>query len=477
MKTVLLVSLLMASVFSNAQCTPGGLSLAEKASVDFGLPKQAMTMTHDVNGKPYLYVAGKERGLVVYNISNTSSPYKADSVPVSALNNMEVMNVYASGNYVYLALGNTFNNNEKPGMAIVDVSNPDDIQLKDVWVHNTASGGGGIVKVSGNFAYLGAMREGLILLDISDKSNISFYSQFKPSNSYPNPTNPDPLKYNARGMDLSGNYVYLCYDAGGIRVIDVTNKLAPNEIAQYSNPAILNRPRAYNNIILDDTLAYVAVDYCGMEVLSIANLGNIRQVGWWNPWQCQNPSANNWFNSPGHTNEIRYNGNCKLLFMSSGKSELDIVSVKNPASPVLCDSFGNTTNTLGTWGVGLYLDQLYLSYIYVPLGIPFYSNWSGFKIINWDYGCNTAVANSPEKQNFTMYPNPSYGSTTLKFDTYTNNPTVNIYSVLGEKVYSKTFNGILKSIDLQLNMISEGNYLVNIKSSNYAGNKVLVISH
>lgn len=477
MKTILFVALLLVPGLSFAQCTPGGLSLTEKASVDFGLPKQAMTMTHDVNGKPYLYVAGKERGLVVYNISNIAAPYKADSVPVTALNNMEVMNVYASGNYVYLSLGNTFNNNEKPGMAIIDVSNPDDVQLKDVWVHTMASGGAGIVKVAGNFAYLGAMREGLILLDISDKSNISFYSQFKPNINYPNPNSPDPLKYNARGMEIRGNQVFLCYDAGGIRVIDFTNKLTPNEIARYSNPAILNRPRAYNNIILDDTLAFVAVDYCGMEVLNISNLGNITQIGWWNPWQCQNPSANNWFNSPGHTNEIRYNANCKLLFMSSGKSELDIVSVKNPASPVLCDSFGNTTNTMGTWGVGLYLDQLYLSYIYVPLGIPFYSNWSGIKIINWDYSCNTAIANALETHHFTIYPNPTNGNTTLEFDTYLNNPIVNVYSVLGEKIYSKTFDGVFKSIDIQLNKLVSGNYFVNIQTSDYTANKVLVINH
>jgi hypothetical protein len=170
MKRRLLSALLLLSMQSLGQCQSGGLNLTQKSEIAFSYPKQAMTLIHDVNGKPYLYIASKERGLLVYNISNSSSPYKVDSVPISALNNMEVMNVYAGGNYVYLALGNTFNNNEKPGMAIVDVSDPNHIQLKDVWVHTTASGGAGIVKVVGNFAYLGAMRQGLIILDVSDKN-------------------------------------------------------------------------------------------------------------------------------------------------------------------------------------------------------------------------------------------------------------------------------------------------------------------
>jgi hypothetical protein len=344
-----------------------------------------------------------------------------------------------------------------------------------VWVHTTASGGAGIVKVVGNFAYLGAMRQGLIILDVSDKTNASFYSQYIPSINYPNPNSPDLLKYNARGMEIKDNYLYLCYDAGGMRVIDISNKLSPNEVAQYSNPAILNRPRAYNNIILDDSLAYIAVDYCGMEVLNISNLGNIHRIGWWNPWQCQDPNANNWFNSPGHTNEIRYNANCKLLFMSSGKSELDIVSVKNPYSPVLCDSFGNTTNTQGTWGVGLYLGQLYLSYIYVPLGIPFYSNWSGVKIIDWDYSCNTTVTKQEKPLDFELYPNPTTGNTTLQFDTYIQNITVNVYNLLGEIVYCKTSNSITKTIDIQLNNKYKGIYMVLVSSNGNIIRKPLVI--
>ena len=80
----------------------------------------------------------------------------------------------------------------------------------------------------GNYAYLGAMKNGLKIFDISDKNLPVLRSTFIPSISYPD-ANPDPAKYNARGMAVKNNIVYLCYDAGGIRIINTTDKLNPKQ--------------------------------------------------------------------------------------------------------------------------------------------------------------------------------------------------------------------------------------------------------
>lgn len=40
--------------------------------------------------------------------------------------------------------------------------------------------GGGIIETEGNYAFLGAMLNGMVILDISDKFNISFVSRFMP---------------------------------------------------------------------------------------------------------------------------------------------------------------------------------------------------------------------------------------------------------------------------------------------------------
>jgi hypothetical protein len=146
-----------------------------------------MTMLHDQQDKPYLYVANKEAGLKIYNITDTKKPKLVASVSTQLFGSLHVMNLAQQGDFIYLALGNHFNNRQAPGMAVVDVSQPEQPVFKSYWSQNGASGGSGIVQVQGNFAFLGAMGNGLIVLDISDKSKLKFTSQFIPDINYPTP--------------------------------------------------------------------------------------------------------------------------------------------------------------------------------------------------------------------------------------------------------------------------------------------------
>jgi len=339
-----------------------------------------MTMLHDRNDKPYLYVASKEGGLKIYDLTNLASPILIKTIEVSSLNSLHVMNLSQSGNYLYLALGNHFTNSQSPGMAIIDVTNPAAAVVLSKWKLTKNDGGGGIVKVLGDYAYLGAMKHGLIIFDVSDKKNPKQVSQFVPDINFPD-KKPDEKKISARGMLISGDIVYLCYDAGGFRAINVSNKQQPFEEGRYSNPELNGKPRAYNNVVLEGNYAYVTVDYCGLEVLNISDPKNISLVNWWNPYNCQsNPWG--WFSSPGHMNEIDYNKECGLLFISSGKSDLHVLNVSNPAKPDSCGYYGGISNNIGTWGVSAYKNQIYLSYICAF--IPFASNWTGVKILTYD---------------------------------------------------------------------------------------------
>jgi hypothetical protein len=426
-----------------------------------------MSAIHDELGKPYLYVAGKERGLLIYDVSNIASPALIDSIKVADLYGLEVMSASQSGTYVYIALGSVFSNSAVPGMAIIDVNDPRSPVLKSVWKYHAQSGGAGIVKAEGNYAYLGAMRRGLMILDITDKTNPILVSVFKPSNSYPNPTNPDSLKYNARGMAVRNSIVYLCDDAGGVRVINATNKLTPTETGQYSNPAVYNRPRAYNNVVLDDTLLYVAVDYCGMEALSVANVNNIKLVGWWNPWHCESFS-NTWFNSLGHTNEIQYSAACKTVFMSSGKSEINVVNVANPASPDSCTKYTTPGGNVGVWGLALYEDQLYACYVYVPLGIPFFSNWSGVKAFTWNNCAAAGMHEVADEAKPDIFPNPSRGSFSVHLPPASVEVSVRIYDIVGVKLFDHTF-GNNTDVEVRLQNVYVGNYFAEIM---YNGNTI-----
>lgn len=400
--SILTFLLLLAGVQPAAAQGCGNLNMQHTADIASVCGEMVITMTHDQMGQDYLYVANKEAGLRVYDISNPNTPVSVAQVPTSQLGNLEVMNVEQQGSYLYLALGNTFVSPDSTGMAIVDVSIPSAPMVTDYWIYPDDIGGGGIVKVSGDYAYLGGMRNGLFIFDVSLKSDIQLLSQYVPDLSFPEP-NPDTAKYNARGMALDGDVVYLAFDAGGIRVINVADKMNPVETGRYSNPALLGKPRAYNNLVADGDYLYVAVDYCGMEVLDVSDTSNISLAGWWNPWECEtNPF--NWFSSPGHANEIRYIKECGLLFISTGKSDMHVVDVSDPTQPDSCNIYGGVGNNIGTWGVNVYEDQIYLSYICAA--IPFGSNWTGVKILNWDNSCATGVLGSSLPP-LEVYPNPA----------------------------------------------------------------------
>ncbi len=457
-----LLMLMLPFTYSHGQgCS--GINITFRDSISATCNGISITMIHDDLNRPYLYVAVKDSGLKIYDISTLTAPLLKASIPVSSFGGLHVMSLSQYGNYLYLAIGNSFTNPQQGGVAIIDVSNPVSPVVTGYYVVPGSSSGAGIVKVEGNYAYLGAMGDGLVILDVTSKSAISFVSQLVPDINYPSP-NPNPLLYNARGMEVKNSIVYLCYDAGGIRIINCTNKSAPVETGHYVNPLMyqpFNLPRAYNNLVLDDTLLYVTVDYCGLEVLNISDTSNITLTGWWNPYNCP---GNNWFSSPVHANEIQYNKNCKLLFISTGKSDLHVLDISNPAQPDSCNIFGGVSNNLGTWGVGLYQDQIYLSYI-CTLGIPFTSNWTGVKILTYT-PCNTGIADDPA-ETLRIFPNPVRNKIELCLDgtsSFTGKEKISVYSLLGEEwpVTAKISSG--GTLEINISGLTDGFYFLRAGS-------------
>lgn len=358
----------------------GNIEITTRQEIASVCTELFMTAKQDQAGRNYLYVAAKEGGLKIYDIN--SAPLLKKTIPLSQLGSLEVMNLSQSGNYLFLALGNHFGTaQQNPGMAIIDVSDPVNASIQSVWKDASRISGAGIVETDGNYAYLGAMKSGMMIFDISDRTSPVLRSVFVPSILYPDP-NPDPAKFNARGMVIRNDLVYLCYDAGGLRIINVADKQNPVETGRFANSAMNGKPKAYNNIVLDGSVAYITVDYCGMETLDISNPSNIRLLSWWNPWNCEtNPL--NWFSSNGHANEIALDKVNKLVFMSTGKSDLQVVSVADPANLVHKYEYGGVNNNIGTWGVSVFNDNIYLSYICNPLPWPFPSNWTGIKMLKY----------------------------------------------------------------------------------------------
>jgi len=345
------------SISQTCGTVPLGL-LSQYQTTGNSLP---MTPIADRLSRPYLYVAAKDGGLLIFDISVINAPVLSLTLDISYFDSLHVMNIYQQGNYLYLALGNFFGNGntQKPGMAIVNVTNPLSPLVTDIWEYPTVEKGSAYVTVDGNYAFLGGMTKGLIILNVSNVNVISYVSEYLPNPNYPlnNPTASQMP--NARGLAVSGNKVYVCYDAGGLRVIDISNINVPTQIAQYINAACLGKQQAYNNIVLNGNLAYIAVDFCGMEIVDISNTASITQVGWWNPYNCEGLS-NLWLNSPGHMNEIAYLPADNAIFLSAGGSQLRVIDLTNPILPDSCNGYGITNTQEGTWGLDVYQNRVYL---------------------------------------------------------------------------------------------------------------------
>jgi hypothetical protein len=340
-----------------------------------GMP---MTMIHDSAGRPFFYVAGKEAGLLIYDVKDL--PRLVRSIPISRLKSMHVMSLSQVDKRIYLALGNHWGKGESAGLAVIDASRPVEASVAGVWTDTEADGAGGAVVVNGHIAYLAAMQTGLVVLDVGDPSAIRVIARLQPALAYPD-ARPDRSKINARGLAVQNNLLFLCFDAGGVRVIDVANPKKPAEVGRYSNPAMNGRPRAYNNIVVNGSLAYVTADYVGLEVLDIANPRAIKLLSWWNPW---NPKLDGlrWFTSPGHANEIAYDERNKVVLMSAGRSDLVAVNVADPTKPRQVGSIGDVDDARATWGLSMHGDLIYLSYIRT-LGIPFRADWPGVKVFRY----------------------------------------------------------------------------------------------
>lgn len=383
---------------------------------DYTTLSSPWSLETDVLNRPYIYVASGEAGLRIFTTAG---------VPVYTLDTnmieMSAMNVSQYGNLLFVAIGRHLTN-DLPGLAIVDVTNPASPVVLDIWVHNPVSNpnGAGIVKVEGNYAYLGIMGLGLAILDISNPSNITFVSELALNINYP-AVGPNPDLYNLRGMEVKNSIVYGCFDAGGLRIINCVNKLAPIETGRYANPITyvpINRPRAYNNIVLNDTVAYLAVDYCGVEVLKINDTSNITLLDHFNPVNCPTGS---WYNAPVHANEMRYNADCKELFITTGKSEMISMDVSNPANIDSTGMYGSITDTTATWGIAMRNDSIYLSYVLIPIYIsfihPFDAKWNGIKMVKWMNPCVGMGTEENEKEllALSIRPNPFNSITQIHF--------------------------------------------------------------
>jgi hypothetical protein len=356
---------------------PKPLEVAWEYPTPQGLPQ---ALLHDRTGRACLYAALKQGGLTILDVSRPNAvPRALATIETAKFGGLDVMHLTQEKDRLYLALGDFFNARGSPaGLAVVNVANPRQPRVLSVWKSAEKLQGAAAVVVRDRYAYLGAMGHGVFVLDVSDPAAVRPAATILPDVDFPR-KNPGRVQHpNARGLALQGRYLYVAFDAGGLRVIDVADPLKPKEVGRYVNGGMRQKQQAYNNLVIDGTTAYVAVDYAGMEVLDVRDPRRIEPVAWWNPWKADTP-GNLWFNSPGHTNQIEFDRARRHVYLSAGDSDLVVVDVSDRAHPKLAARFGEPKDKLGVWGLTLAGDQVYLAY--VTAVVPFRGTWSGIKAV------------------------------------------------------------------------------------------------
>jgi hypothetical protein len=247
-------------------------------------PYSPLSMAQDSLGRPYLYVAQLDGGLLILDVSNPKGAAKLAVISKAQLSGLAATYVAQKDDRLYVALGNFFAaEGAEAGLAVVSVTDARRPEVLSIWTSHSIARGSSSVLLDGNFAYLAAMNAGLYIFDIGSPDQIRRRSSLQPDPNFPVPNPNNVQRPNARGAAIYKQWLVLAYDAGGMRVIDVADKSNPKEISRYINAGITGKQQAYNNVVVDWPFVYAAIDYCGMEILNLKDIHSIRQVSWWNP--------------------------------------------------------------------------------------------------------------------------------------------------------------------------------------------------
>ncbi|MCF8238628.1 MAG: T9SS type A sorting domain-containing protein [Saprospiraceae bacterium] len=380
--------------------------LEESASLQFPplLFKSSLACRLDRQNPDFAYSANMHHGLGIYDLSTTGTIIPVLDLPIDSFNGLDVSTLQQIGNLLYVGIGD-FQTKDNPatGLAILDISMPNQPTLVGIWDSTFFTKGVSHLMVKEDLAYLSIMADGLLILDVSEPEHIQFVSHFLPDITYPAPSTDD---HQSRGLKIRNDSLFLAFDRGGLRILDISDPYAPAEIGKYINLDLNSSAgAAYNDVVIKDNFAICSVDYCGLEVIDLSTTPMTSDY-WYNPWGC---SWLNWSGADLHLNELHFARNDSLLVVSAGQSEVLIFDISNPEIPQVVGHYGTPSDTMATYGVDVSEDRVLLSYINTPFHIPpftpFYSNYGGLKLLQFQTG-TSAVEPVDPSIDLQIAPNP-----------------------------------------------------------------------
>ncbi|MBK6643593.1 MAG: hypothetical protein IPG39_21350 [Bacteroidetes bacterium] len=104
-----------------------------------------------------------EHGLGIYDISQQGVISPVINLPVSTFNNLDVSTVEQKGNSLFVGIGDyQITTNTSSGLAILDISNPLNPTIKDLWDSTLFGKGVSHLLLDGDYAYCSTMKDGIL---------------------------------------------------------------------------------------------------------------------------------------------------------------------------------------------------------------------------------------------------------------------------------------------------------------------------
>ncbi|WP_301951353.1 Calx-beta domain-containing protein, partial [Microcystis aeruginosa] len=198
------------------------------------------------------------------------------------------------------------------------------------------------VRVIGNYAYLAdwsLSTADFKIINISTPTAPAFVSQSNATDIISD-------------VDFLNGYVYAADGTSGLRVIDVSNPSSPSLKSTYNSPGDAQDVKIVGNY------AYVADGKSGLQIVNISNPNSPVIQG-------NAPAPDDVTGVKGNVTGVDILGNYAYIISylrESGRGELQIFNISNPASPVRLSTFPISTNDL------LYSVQVAGNYAYVAAG-------------------------------------------------------------------------------------------------------------
>lgn len=430
----------------------------------------AYTPLIDRLGRPYVYTASIDLGMITFDISNLMNPFPIDTLTPAELGGFQATNLAQRGDTLFVTTGGFQVSGNNAGLSTYDFTNPNNPVLLDHWDTSAFTHGVAHIVIDGDYAYLGAMDDGIIVLDISDVYNIRYVSNFVPATT-PN-TGYTP---HSRGLYISGDTLLVADDGGGLRIIDATNKSSLVQIGAYLNPA----PSAnfgglkpfYNHVWRIGDHAWIPLDYAGIEIDNVAVAGNVTNTAFSNIWN--NTGVGSWFGSDGHTNEIVYEPNDHVLMVSGGDSQVLAVDPSSTSQVRIMGAWGDpNTDLLVAWGVDVYNGLVVSSYLRDVIQIlqPYYSRYGGIQLLSYAVLTGTPEQDTPEVQSLQLFPNPANSTCSLVLPGQTGtNSTIELIDMTGRtvKTISSSISGSSARVEIDIADLAAGVYTVRVSSGDF----------